>query len=133
MNAHTPFRLEAPAVTDLSRLDLSDAENVKNAAHQLRRCVTPGDFELWAKQWGEGLCQAAETHAAHGGDDFVPAADVKEIEDERDDAAARAGKLEDAVEAACKALDRLPVPDGEDRLIDAIGAITNALEAALDA
>jgi hypothetical protein len=48
------------AITNLTRLDLSDAENVKDCAFQFRRCDTNADFAAWAKRWGDPLLRLAE-------------------------------------------------------------------------
>lgn len=126
MNAHTLFRLEALASTNLSRLDLSDSENVKDAAHQLRRCLTPGDFECWARTWGDQLIRACG-EASPG---FVSEEEYEEANDAAQDAEKRAGALQDAIEAAVRALDAA-MEGAPDRLVNAVGDITSKLEGAL--
>jgi hypothetical protein len=129
MNAHTPFRLEAPVVTDLSRLDLSDAENVKNCGHQLRRCLTPGDFELWAREWGDKLVLAAEFYATHDSDAFVSADEVKEIEQDCERGKKTVDDLKTAMERAEMALDRLSEDfDLSEKLAARVEGIVSALE-----
>ena len=37
----------------LTRFDLSDEENVRQAEFELRRCATDFDYARWARLWGE--------------------------------------------------------------------------------
>jgi hypothetical protein len=35
----------------LSRLDLTDPENAKDAVFEIKRCVTDADYARWARRW----------------------------------------------------------------------------------
>lgn len=131
MNAHTPFRLESPAVTDLSRLDLSNAENGKDAAHQLRRCRTAADFEAWARTWGEGLCAAAETHAEHAGGEFIGRDEYRDLEADCTRAEGVVTALKSAMEWCEAKLDKISEEhDLGQKLQAALDDVFNKLEAA---
>ncbi len=75
MNAMTPFALTGEPISDLSRLDVSDVENVKDARHQLRRCRTEREYADWAATWGENLCNHAEDNIDR--EDFIDPAEAR--------------------------------------------------------
>jgi hypothetical protein len=128
---HAEFRLDAPPVTNLTRLDLSDGENVKDAAHQLRRCATPADYQRWAQTWGHQLCQAAEIAATYDSDDFISREEFTDIEEDCSRAEKSVTDLQTAMERAETALERLTEDhDLGPKAMRAVDVIINALEAA---
>lgn len=133
MNAHTPAPAQAQALfanvpaagsSLLSRLDCSVEENVKEARHQLRRCRTEREFADWAATWGENLCTAAESHSQFNPEEHVDIDEFNEVEKDNK-------RMEDAIHAAVKALDKFgdPLSDGQQNELAAItGDLENALE-----
>lgn len=127
MHAMAPFALSSEPITDLTRLDCSDLENVKDARHRLRRCRTEADYATWAAEWGEKLCNRAEEMAGmEQADDTALAEAEKDLE--------RTGKaledLQDAVRKAVKDLDA--AHDGPaDKLPSAVLTVSANLEKAL--
>jgi hypothetical protein len=113
--------------TLLSRLDMSDAENVKDADHQFRRCASEADFAAWAQKWG-GASMHALLNAPPTG--WVDPDDMAAAEHDARHQGERANTLASAIEAAVKALDA--TMEGErDALVNKVGDITYNLEAAL--
>lgn len=127
--ARTADRGSAPhGVTDLARLDLSDEENVKDAAHELRRCASDHDFAQWARRWGEVAIRRASDVAGQAHD--VSQDDLDEAEADAERAEDRAVELSSAISAAVEAIDKA-LEDAPDDLANEVGQITATLEAAL--
>lgn len=107
----------------LSRMDLSSDEVVKDAHHELRRCVSESDFGAWARKWGEAaLREAANPSRGDDPDD--------DLLDDLSAAEGRAEDLSDAIRAANRAIDTALEASGCVKQDDA-DKIVAALEAAL--
>lgn len=110
MNAHTsaPGQAQAlfanvPAASSslLTRLDVSDAENVREARERLRMCRTEADFANWAATWGENLCARVEDFAG------ADPGDASALDQAEEDAKAWEKSLEELQGAVRKAIERL--------------------------
>lgn len=56
----------------LTRHDLSDPLNAREAQHRLRRCTTESDYAAWAAEWGEPLTAHALNSAGPCAADPMP-------------------------------------------------------------
>jgi hypothetical protein len=121
MLAKSPADLfgESPLLT---RLDLSDEENIKDAAHQLARCRDDFQFAAWARRWGEPLVQRAQ--------DAGPGEALDEATEAANEAEAKFRKLHDVAEAVIKEFDAAAA-DLPDEPINALNDIIAKLENAL--
>lgn len=137
MNAMTPLVLtgEQPS-SRLTRLDVSDLENVKDARHQLRRCQTERQFADWAATWGENLCNRAED--ANGREDWIDPAEAARSEEEavrdawNDGAADARAEMRAPMRKAVKALREIVKQVGGETG-DALEEIADTLSTAAEA
>jgi len=113
--------------TLLSRLDMSDVENVKDADHQLRRCVSDADFAAWARKWGGASMQALRDAPPS---DWVDSDVVAEAEREATEAEEALASLKLVVEACANDLAGI-TELRFDHVAAKVDAITSKLEAAL--
>lgn len=127
MNAMPPFALTSEPISNLTRLDCSDLENVKDARHRLRRCRTEREFADWAATWGEKLCGRAEDMAgSEPGDDMA----LAEAEAEANRAEKALEDLEQVVRKAVKDLDAAhdgPADKLQGTILDVSANLENAL------
>jgi DNA polymerase-3 subunit beta len=93
--------------TLLSRLDCSNSENAREAAHRLRRCSTEADFAAWAREWGANLVEFACDGDFSDREDWVSADDLKEVEADLTRETTRASDMEMAINKAVKALEKV--------------------------
>ena len=112
----------------LTRLDMSDVENVRDAAHELRRA---GDdaarLAVWAAKWGASL-------VAHG-EDTSGSADVSDelevLREELEDLKLVHEDLRDAATGAAEEIERIACsPDVSGSGISRFVAIAGKLKAA---
>lgn len=111
--------------SDLTRLDLSDAGNLKDAEFEFRRAQGDGvSLVKWARKWGEALCRAVEEfreHVALVDDDAEADLTAREAEAQEHEA-----KLDEREETLAKREEDL-----ESREDDLAARITALDEAAL--
>lgn len=113
----------------LTRMDMSDAENVKEAAHQLRRAENDtAKLAVWAATWGEAMaarCEEAEGWM-HDPDE------VEALTEEVNQAERSYHDLSSEVQTALHAIERIIEADEfPDAPANAIGEIIAKLELAL--
>jgi hypothetical protein len=116
------------AITNLTRLDLSDAENVKDCAFQFRRCDTNADFAAWAKRWGDPLLRLAEGPERIEG--FVRAEELEDVEDELTEVTQERDALKRRIETTVQAIDKA-MEGPANGLEKAMDEIVSKLEEAL--
>lgn len=108
----------------LTRMDMSDEENVKDAHAELRRAENdPAKLAVWAAKWGEALVvRCLETEG-----------DPPELEDEG--LSARLQEKIDiadkAIKEACEALGKLPTSTMLPATARSLAKVVDDLEAAL--
>lgn len=111
-----PSRRAAPSVGSalLSRMDLSDGEVIKDAAHQFRRCDSEAALAGWARKWGGAF--VAKLLAGPDRDDVEDTEEYREVSGSLDE-------LTTAANAAVHALEKLAERD--DLADDVGGTIEN--------
>lgn len=94
----------------LTRLDLSDTENVKDAQAELRRAGNdPAKLAVWAGKWGDALCmRALEAEGA-----LIDAEAVSALEEDIRTEEGRSKDLTQAVRGAASAIDKLLEHEGD--------------------
>lgn len=130
MNAHFTLTKQ-PASSLLTRLDMSDQENAKDA---LAGLIAAGNdvakLAVWAGRWGNALCERCLS--AEG--EIIAPETVDELESDLRSEEARVADLEKAIRAAAKAVDQLLEREGgslSSRHFTQISSIGDHLEAAL--
>jgi hypothetical protein len=104
-----PATARSPIGTSLlSRFDLTDDEDVRQAEFELRRCATDFDFARWARNWGDAALVL-----------------ISEVGD-RSDWISPAHAAEKAGEAGAEGL-----VEGKENALEALGDIEATLRAAV--
>lgn len=118
------------AAENLTRFDLSDEENVKQALFELRRCATDFDYARWARLWGEAAMTRLIDAEAFDSDLYVSKDDHDETSADLEFAEKTLDALREAADGAVKQIDSA-LDGSKGPKTDAIGEITAKLEEAI--
>lgn len=75
-----PFDGPAAGIGDLSRMDLSNDEVVKDAEHELRHCQSDHDLARSARRWGERAIVQIRDGDRHD-EEWVPKSEHESLND----------------------------------------------------
>lgn len=108
----------------LTERDLSDAENVTQARHELHRAQTDAALAAWARKWGDSCIVRAEAAVGMESD---ASDDLASVEKELRKAEDKIDALQDANTKAIRQLEGL---GGDPTLMEKVYAICELLETA---
>lgn len=106
----------------ISRLDVSEDEPLKDAVHQLRRCVSADDYMAWATTWGEPALARLQ--------EFVGIDEDYVTHEEHESSLESKRAIEDGADAFLTAV-RETLKDGKGPKTDAINAEADKFAAIL--